>query len=365
MAAARAERLDEQNKRKTAAFIAKEVRQFWGSVEKLFEYRLKTQIDQKRKKALDEHLNMIVDRTEKYSTLLAESLAEVAPSTNTSVKTTPVGSDAESVSSAGGRFQDDVEYEPDMSSDDDERTIAKDDKEEEGELDMLNEEADIPVEELLKKFHPELYEKMQTEAKDDEEESQEKIEDEKAKSEEDSKEGNENSENKKEVSTRRRSTRNDEEAEDKSAKQSDSEDEEEKKDKDNLKALVDEDPDFFDAVETAEAFQPTGNTLATTTVKTKVPFLLKHNLREYQHIGLDWLVSLHERKFNGILADEMGLGKTIQTIAMLAHLACEKGVWGPHLIVVPTSVMLNWEMEIKKWCPAFKVKIGINHFCTE
>ncbi len=44
-----------------------------------------------------------------------------------------------------------------------------------------------------------------------------------------------------------------------------------------------------------------------------------------------------------------------QTIALLAHLACSKGEWGPHLIVVPTSVMLNWEMEIKKWCPAFKV----------
>lgn len=51
----------------------------------------------------------------------------------------------------------------------------------------------------------------------------------------------------------------------------------------------------------------------------------------------------------------MGLGKTIQTIALLAHLACEKKIWGPHLIVVPTSVMLNWEMEFKKWCPAFKI----------
>ena len=32
-----------------------------------------------------------------------------------------------------------------------------------------------------------------------------------------------------------------------------------------------------------------------------------------------------------------------------------RGIWGPHLIVVPTSVMLNWEMECKKWCPAFKL----------
>lgn len=90
-------------------------------------------------------------------------------------------------------------------------------------------------------------------------------------------------------------------------------------------------------------------------VVTKIPFLLKHLLREYQHIGLDWLVTMYERKLNGILADEMGLGKTIQTIALLAHLACEKGNWGPHLIIVPTSVMLNWEMECKKWCPGFKI----------
>lgn len=44
--------------------------------------------------------------------------------------------------------------------------------------------------------------------------------------------------------------------------------------------------------------------------------------------------------------------KTIQTISLLAYLACEKGMWGPHLIVVPTSVILNWEMEFKKVGPA-------------
>ena len=59
-------------------------------------------------------------------------------------------------------------------------------------------------------------------------------------------------------------------------------------------------------------------------VKTKIPFLLKHTLREYQHVGLDWLATMFEKRLNGILADEMGLGKTIQTIALLAHLACEK-----------------------------------------
>jgi SNF2 family DNA or RNA helicase len=105
----------------------------------------------------------------------------------------------------------------------------------------------------------------------------------------------------------------------------------------------------------ARAFAPTGHTLKTTEVKTKIPEILRANLREYQHVALDWLVSLSDKRLNGILADEMGLGKTLMTISLLAHHACENGNWGPHLIVVPTSVMLNWEIEIKKFCPAFKV----------
>jgi len=89
--------------------------------------------------------------------------------------------------------------------------------------------------------------------------------------------------------------------------------------------------------------------------RTEIPFLLRGTLREYQHLGLDWLSALYANNTNGILADEMGLGKTIQTIALLAHLACHHEVWGPHLVIVPTSVMLNWEMEFKKWCPGFKI----------
>ncbi|XP_033627174.1 helicase SRCAP-like isoform X2 [Asterias rubens] len=113
--------------------------------------------------------------------------------------------------------------------------------------------------------------------------------------------------------------------------------------------------EITDIAAAAQSLQPTGYTLSTTQVKTPVPFLLRHKLREYQHIGLDWLVTMHDKRLNGILADEMGLGKTIQTIALLAHMACGLGNWGPHLIVVPTSVMLNWELEFKKWCPGFKI----------
>ncbi len=51
--------------------------------------------------------------------------------------------------------------------------------------------------------------------------------------------------------------------------------------------------------------------------RVPVPFLMvqSHLLREYQRAGLDWLVSMHDRRLNGILADEMGLGKTIQVRA--------------------------------------------------
>lgn len=83
--------------------------------------------------------------------------------------------------------------------------------------------------------------------------------------------------------------------------------------------------------------------------------LLRGNLRPYQKAGMEWLASLYKQSLNGILADEMGLGKTIQTISLLAWLAVEKGIWGPHLIVVPTSVIVNWEVEFKKWLPGFKI----------
>ena len=87
------------------------------------------------------------------------------------------------------------------------------------------------------------------------------------------------------------------------------------------------------------------------------PYLLSPwvKLREYQQIGLNWLVSIQTRRLNGILADEMGLGKTLQTISLLSYLAAYKGIWGPHLIIVPTSCIVNWEVEIKRFCPAFKV----------
>ena len=40
---------------------------------------------------------------------------------------------------------------------------------------------------------------------------------------------------------------------------------------------------------------------------------------------------------------------------MLASLACDRGVWDAHLIIVPTTKIMNWEMVFKRWCPRFKI----------
>lgn len=136
--------------------------------------------------------------------------------------------------------------------------------------------------------------------------------------------------------------------------ESESEDYESEDDKDNVME-VDSEPES--KAEELEETKPEDAQLELRKGLHKIdpPFLLRGTLREYQRDGLDWLVGLYNTETNGILADEMGLGKTIQTISLLAYLACEKHIWGPHLIVVPTSVMLNWEMEFKRFAPGFKV----------
>lgn len=73
-AAQKAEKAHEQHMRRVAAFVAKEIKNFWGNVEKLVEYKQNTRLEEKRKQALDQHLSFIVDQTEKYSQLLAEGM---------------------------------------------------------------------------------------------------------------------------------------------------------------------------------------------------------------------------------------------------------------------------------------------------
>lgn len=77
-------------------------------------------------------------------------------------------------------------------------------------------------------------------------------------------------------------------------------------------------------------------------------------LMPYQVTGLQFLANLYSSDLSGILADEMGLGKTIQTIALLAYLK-ERGIEGPHLVIVPLSTLPNWISEFQRWCPSLSV----------
>lgn len=81
----------------------------------------------------------------------------------------------------------------------------------------------------------------------------------------------------------------------------------------------------------------------------EVPESLNAELRNYQIAGYNWLKTLDYYGFGGVLADDMGLGKTIQTITFMLS-KYEKGE-GPFMIVAPSSVVYNWENEIKKFAP--------------
>ncbi|XP_052459947.1 E1A-binding protein p400 isoform X8 [Carassius gibelio] len=113
--------------------------------------------------------------------------------------------------------------------------------------------------------------------------------------------------------------------------------------------------DIAEVAAATDLILPKGSARTTLTNRSSPPALLHGSLREYQQVGVEWLSSLHRKNLNGILADETGLGKTVQTVAYFAHLACNQGIWGPHLVVVRTCKLLNWEMEFKRWCPGLKI----------
>ncbi|MBR8802181.1 DEAD/DEAH box helicase [Porphyromonas levii] len=82
-----------------------------------------------------------------------------------------------------------------------------------------------------------------------------------------------------------------------------------------------------------------------------VPKGIQAELRHYQQAGFDWLLFLNENGLGGCLADDMGLGKTLQVITLLQHLKEQKKKVLPHLIVVPTSLLFNWQQELEKFAP--------------
>jgi len=80
------------------------------------------------------------------------------------------------------------------------------------------------------------------------------------------------------------------------------------------------------------------------------PEHLKDILRPYQVHGFHWLNYLHEVNWGGILADDMGLGKTVEALSFLHHYKQTHGKLNA-IVVCPTTLMFNWENEIKKFTP--------------
>ncbi len=81
------------------------------------------------------------------------------------------------------------------------------------------------------------------------------------------------------------------------------------------------------------------------------PEHLKSVLRPYQVSGFQWLNYLSEVSWGGILADDMGLGKTVQALSFMEHYYQEnEGIKA--LVVCPTTLIYNWENEIKKFTPS-------------
>lgn len=80
---------------------------------------------------------------------------------------------------------------------------------------------------------------------------------------------------------------------------------------------------------------------------------VKAKLRDYQKEGVKWLRYLFDNNLGGCLADDMGLGKTLQTIALLAMIY--PGAGKPSIIIMPRSLLFNWEKEFEKFAPQIRV----------
>ncbi|KAI8629627.1 hypothetical protein F5Y19DRAFT_72252 [Xylariaceae sp. FL1651] len=97
--------------------------------------------------------------------------------------------------------------------------------------------------------------------------------------------------------------------------------------------------------------------------RQREPAALKPKLMPHQRVGLTWLIQQeHGAHKGGILADEMGLGKTIQALSLILARPPQDGTRKTTLIVVPTSLLRQWEREIdEKVKPGHKLKTFIFH----
>lgn len=90
---------------------------------------------------------------------------------------------------------------------------------------------------------------------------------------------------------------------------------------------------------------------------------LQGTLRPYQAKGVHWLWTLYQLKLSGCLADDMGLGKTIQVLSLLLAIKHHFPSGKPHLLIVPASLIGNWQAEALKFAPS--LKIGVAHSSSD
>lgn len=90
-----------------------------------------------------------------------------------------------------------------------------------------------------------------------------------------------------------------------------------------------------------------------------LPTTIKATLKPYQLIGVQWLQDLYKLKLGALLADDMGLGKTLQTLCFLESLRA-KNEMGSVLIVLPSSLVFNWQSEIEKFTPGIPTTVFSN-----
>lgn len=92
--------------------------------------------------------------------------------------------------------------------------------------------------------------------------------------------------------------------------------------------------------------------------KVAIPKSINATLRPYQHRGYEWLYRNSKLGFGSIIADDMGLGKTLQVITLLQRLKDDGELQGKHiLIIVPTTLIANWQSELKRFAPDLSVQV--------
>lgn len=97
---------------------------------------------------------------------------------------------------------------------------------------------------------------------------------------------------------------------------------------------------------------------APSTEKFSIPDTIHAELRPYQHVGFEWLMSLSKYKLGGILADDMGLGKTLQAITYMTK-TLRKEPHSDFMVVCPSSLLYNWQDELESFSPDLRSVVVI------